>query len=1167
MTSNFSFLASTFQELYNLAHTAEEKARYESRTSLFYARMSLEMAINWMYSNDHELEKPYDTSLFNLMQQPEFKAQFNQQLYSDLHIVRKLGNLASHNKPVNEADALTVIEKLFLFLKWFGKAYSDREISIAKAFDWEIIPNKEETKISKRQLENLQNKLEKQHQEYQKYLAEAEEKKEKLLEDNQLYKLQLQQQQKAFKANKEEANTEDKTHHPRDEKQTRELLIDVMLREAGWDLQGANDKEYKVIHMPKSTNPSGLGYVDYVLWDDNGKPLALLEAKKAMENVQSGENQAQLYADALELMHGQRPVMYYSNGYETYLWDDQFYKAARQVHGVYTKNELQTLMYRRNNRKDIRKLKIDTEIAGRSYQMRAIKSIAEHITGNDKATDKLIGTNRAALLVLATGTGKTRTSIAFSKLLLEANWAKRILFLADRVSLVKQAKSNFTKLLPDHSCVNLIEEKDNPDARIAFSTYQTLIGLIDGSRDQEKRFYGVGHFDLIIIDEAHRSIYQKYQAIFEYFDTLLLGLTATPKETIDHNTYKVFGLPDKSPTDAYSFEEAVKENYLTPYRSIEVPTKFLTTGIKYEDLSEEEQEEFESEILNGEEATGNEWIPENQLNDWLFNVDTTVKTLNYILKHAIKKRGGDEIGKTIIFARNRKHAQFLKDMLLEMDKQQFGNDYVKVITHGEPKAQEFIERFCDEEKDRLPQIAISVDMMDTGIDAPSCVNLLFYKPVKSYAKFWQMIGRGSRLRPDLFGPGKDKDKFLIFDLFGNFEFFSENPKGINSSVQKSITEQVFHIKLQLSEYLKQNHFQKDPELKQFRENLLDSLHQSVVNLDQSRFDVRMHLKEVIQFGENNRAVWNYLSETEIKTIKDTIAPLIQPVQGENDLARFYDKLIYSLMIKRMEIPESAQFKEQLNIPISKVAALSQKLLKKTSIPAVKQKEHIIQLPLNEYFWLNDGLKHLEKIRTNIRDLLVYIDKEDQRYVTTNFEDSFDELQVKIKDFGVNDEGEEYKTPTPFTNNIKRLEKIIQDNKDNIVISRIRNGEPITDEEIKSLENILFKNKQEKEKLEKALGSKIDIKTLIVSLLGFSPKKVDQAFANFINEYELNSEQIKFVETLKSFFTSNGKINPEKLYEAPFKEFHSQGVDGVFSEDQADNIFEIVSSLNEGNKGA
>ena len=556
---------------------------------------------------------------------------------------------------------------------------------------------------------------------------------------------------------------------------------------------------------------------------------------------------------------GRRPVMYYSNGFETYLWDDQFYKKSRKVHGFYTKKELQTAMYRRTHRKDIRTIPIDIDIAGRTYQMRSIKSIAEHFAGNDKSNGGLIGTNRGALLVLATGTGKTRTSIALSKLMLEANWVKRVLFLADRKSLVSQAKRNFVKLLPEHKCVNLLEEKDNPEARFAFSTYQTMMGLIDEVKSGE-RFYGVGHFDLIIVDEAHRSIYKKYQAIFEYFDSLFLGLTATPKNSIDKNTYSIFGLPDKSPTDAYTFKEAVANKHLSPYRSIEVPTKFLKTGIKYSDLSKEEQEEFEEEILDGEEATGNEWISKTEIDKWLFNTDTAIKTLKYVLKYGIKKRGGDELGKTIIFARNQKHANFLKDIFLDLDKELFGNDYVKVITHSEPKAEEFLLRFCDEEKERLPQIAISVDMMDTGIDVPSCVNLVFYKPVKSYSKFWQMIGRGSRLRPDLFGSGKDKDKFLIFDLCGNFEFFEENPNGIESSTQKSLTETVFNLKIQLAQYLKDGKFKNDEPLQEYRQELLDELYEEITALNPIRFDVKMRIKTVLDYGGDNRELWNHLDK-------------------------------------------------------------------------------------------------------------------------------------------------------------------------------------------------------------------------------------------------------------------------------------------------------------------
>ncbi|SHF67743.1 type I restriction enzyme, R subunit [Salegentibacter echinorum] len=1015
--------------------------------------------------------------------------------------------------------------------------------------------------MSKRELDDLIQTFEASVDKWQAQIKEIEERNKTLQDENTLFQKQIEDLKQELQHNKTLAEEQDKVYHPVNEKETRRYFIDVSLREAGWDLKGARDKEFRVDYMPKSTNKTETGYIDYVLWDDDGLPLALVEAKKSLENAKTGENQAQLYADSLEKMFGRRPVIFYSNGFEIYIWDDGFYKAARTVNGFYTKAELQTLMYRREHRKDIRQIPIDKEIAGRTYQMRAIKSIAEHFAGNDKQTGEIIGTNRRALLVLATGTGKTRTSIALSKLLFDANWAKRILFLADRISLVKQAHRNFVNYLPEYSSVNLLQDKENPNTRLVFSTYKTMMNLIDGIRDGDERFYGVGHFDMVIIDEAHRSIYKKYQAIFEYFDALYLGLTATPKNYVHHNTYEVFGLPDKSPTDAYTFEEAVAENYLADYNPISVPTKFMRSGIKYSDLSPEEQEEFENEILDGEPATGNEHISQAELNKWLFNKPTAVKSLQYILKNAIKKRGGDEIGKTIIFARNRKHAEFLKDMFLEMDKEQFGNDYVKVITHSEPKSQEFLERFCEDEKERLPQIAISVDMMDTRIDAPRVVNLVFYKPVKSYTKFWQMIGRGSRLRPDIFGPGKDKQEFLIFDMCENFEFFNQNPEGIPPSVQKSITETVFNLKVQLAQFLKK--YPGDEEFATFRKELLDELHDTVSLLDTDRFDVKMKIKTVLDYGGDNRSYWDHLDNKDIKILEDEIAVLIKPPKGDNDLARFYDRMLYSLMIKRLETPETEVFVNAFRVPIIKTATTSKKLLKKTSIPAVKATENLIKLPLDEDFWKIDGVKHLEKVRKGIRDLVKYIDPTDQKYVTTNFDD---ELDIPPSGSGgdtrgtypLNDPDQEYKSP--FQNNRKRLEEILEENKNHITITRIRNGDQITEKELQALEKMIFNGKLSKEEAEKEMGP-INLISLIISLHGLSKEHVDEAFANFINKYQLNSKQIEFLNTIKQFVTRKGKIDPQKLYDAPFNTYHPNAVEGVFNPKQADQIFEIISVLN------
>lgn len=1163
MQTNFHFLKNEFHSIYERAVKAEQFVLTDPRTSLIYSRMAAEETINRIYANDKNLTLPYDTSIHSLMMQAEFKELFDYKLYNELHLLRKTGNLATHNKAVSDVDANNSITTLYYFLRWFALIYSQKPIEKVGPFDYNLLPKEGDKILSKKEIKKLKDQLDAELSHYQAQLAKEKEDKDALIQENELLKQKNEALQQRYEVNKIAANKDAAIKHPHSESETRKLLIDVNLREAGWDLQGANDKEYKVNHMPTSTNKSGTGYVDYVLWDDDGLPLAVVEAKKTLENVHKGENQAQLYAECIEKMYDRRPVMYYSNGYEIYLWDDQFYKKARPVHGFYTKAELQTLMYRRTHRKDIRKAAIDTNIAGRNYQMRAIRSITEHIAGNDKHTGRLIGTNRGALLVLATGTGKTRTAIAFAKLMIESNWAKRVLFLADRTDLVDQAKDSFTKMLPNYSCVNLLEEKDNLEARFAFSTYQTMMRLIDGSKEKDARFYGVGHFDLIIIDEAHRSIYKRYQTFFDYFDALFLGLTATPVRMIDRNTYHVFGLADKTPTDAYPFEQAVKEGFLVPYQSVELQTKFLRSGIKYADLSEEEQAEFEDEILEGEEATGDEWIDSKELNSWLFNKDTAIKTLKYILEYGIKNRSGEELGKTIIFAKNRKHAQFLKDMFLEIDKELFSNDYVKVITHGEPKAKEMLRRFKNDEVQQLPQIAISVDMMDTGIDAPSCVNLVFYKPVKSYAKFWQMIGRGTRLRPNLFGEGKDKTHFIIFDLCQNFEFFKENPFGIEGTSTKSLTELLFSIRLQLAQYLKSDAYIANEELQAFRKELLDELYKEISSLDESRFDVKMNLKTVHEYGAGNREIWEHLSKQDIHTIEKKLAPLVKPKKGDTDLARYYDKTLYSIMKERLETPNSELFMNEAMRNITKVVITSKKILKKKTIPEIKSKQEIIQMPLDKDFWKVDGIAHLEKLRKGVRELTKYIDPIDQRYVTTDFEDELNKFEIGTTNF-IEDEKEEDGLYGIFKNTIYRLEKIVRENRNHITISRIKNGEKITTEELKELETILLGSRIKKEELEKELGKALDLENFIISLEGLNPAKVDEAFAQFINEYQLNSVQINFLNTIKEFITQNGTLAPEMLYQDPFVKYHSLGVDGVFNTEQADTIFSILDQFSRAN---
>ncbi|MBR6332060.1 MAG: DEAD/DEAH box helicase family protein, partial [Dehalococcoidales bacterium] len=429
------------------------------------------------------------------------------------------------------------------------------------------------------------------------------------------------------------------------EAETRRLYIDLYLKEAGWDvldtenvaLAGKAGIEIEVQGMP---NPHGIGYCDYVLYGSNGKPLAIVEVKKTSVSPENGRHQVDLYAECLKKVCGYKPVMYYTNGYTTRIIDGIY--PDRTVTAFHSREELE-LMLQRRTRGDITDLRIDDAITNRPYQKMAITSICEWLNAK----------HRRGLLVMATGTGKTRTAISLVDILTRNNWVKTVLFLADRTSLVNQAKRNFAKLMPDMSVCELSApgEKDF-NARLMFCTYQTMINYIDA---EDKRFT-TGRFDLIIIDEAHRSIFNRYGTIFRYFDSFLIGLTATPKNEVDANTYRIFGCEAGIPNFDYSLEDAIKEKYLVGYHVINRTSKMLKEGIDYGSLTEEEKEQLD-EYLEEDLPTPDFTIPGNELFKYLFNRDTCRRVLEELMQWGLRVDNGETMGKTIIFAYNHKHAQ------------------------------------------------------------------------------------------------------------------------------------------------------------------------------------------------------------------------------------------------------------------------------------------------------------------------------------------------------------------------------------------------------------------------------------------------------------------------------------------------------------------------------
>ena len=922
VSENFAFLKQEFPHAAESASFAERHVFGDPRASCFHARHALERLLKRIYRVEKALKPPRVTNLDGYLSNPAFREIVPTVVWRKAEFIRQAGNVAVHGKrsPTPER-ALDVVRELYHVLYWTGRTYLRRGAKSLQGatFDESLVPRVEPvtTPATLQELEALKAQRDAATAAHKEIETELEALRERLA---------------AIKAeNKEVGET-----HDWNEEKTRRLIIDLDLERAGWSLDRARDREYEVTGMP---NESGIGYADYVLWGDDGKPLAVVEAKKTTVDPEEGQQQAKLYADCLQAMHGQRPIIFYTNGYKTRVWDDLFYP-PRTVAGFYKKKELASLIVRRTQREALDVAQVRDRIVDRYYQKRAIGSIAE----------QLASARRKALLVMATGSGKTRTAIALVDLLQRAEWVKRTLFLADRISLVSQAVGAFKTHLPESSPVNLVTEKDRV-GRVYASTYPTMMGLIDETQGNEARF-SVGHFDLVIIDEAHRSVYQRYGAIFRYFDSLLVGLTATPREQVDRNTYALFDLEPGVPTDAYELETAVADGFLVPPRVQQVDLKFPREGIDYDSLSEEEKEQWES--LDWGDDVDPDALPDrvnaSAINSWLFNADTVDKALQHLMEHGHKVDGGDRLAKTILFARNHEHAKFVEKRFNRHYPQHAGH-FARVIDHYATYAQSLIDDFS--QKHKAPHLAISVDMLDTGIDVPEVANLVFFKPVYSKIKFWQMIGRGTRLCPDLFGPDEDKKDFRVFDFCFNFDFFRENPAGIEPSSGVPLGTRLFRSRVQLLSHV-QTTPTLDPDMK-MAASLTDQLHGEVAAMNRENFIVKMHLEAVNRFRDQK--AWERLSGSDVETLQLEIALLPNEAEMDDIESRMFD-----LTALRMQLALAEGNETVFESYRRRVVEIAMLLEEKSAIPAVKTQLGYLAAVQETVFWEGIVLSGIENLR-------------------------------------------------------------------------------------------------------------------------------------------------------------------------------------------------------------
>ena len=1088
---NFDFLNGR-QEFSLFAASAVEAEKVFATSSamcVIGCRKALELAVKWVYTVDNGIQAPYKDNLSALIHEYTFKKQLPPLLFGKIKGIVTFGNMAVHTgKIVPPAFAVQSLKSLFEFIQWVDYSYgSDYQV---RTFDAQRIPK---THVSL---------------DMQKILAQ-----ESLLgeKDAEIERLRQQLAELADKyTGAKERNRQSRTITMEDlsEFSTRKIYIDAMLLGMDWELEGPDSdvsQEYEVEGM--AGVPGQKGYADYVLWGRDGKPLAVVEAKKACKDPNTGRTQAKLYADCLELRFGQRPVMFTTNGFDTFFWDDKG-GPQRKVSRIFSKTDLERIIERRTSRLPLESITISNAITDRYYQQAAIRSVCEEISRGV----------RKHLLVMATGTGKTRTAASLVDVLSRGHHITNVLFLADRTALVSQAKDDFKTYLPNMSLCNLCANKDDASARIVFSTYPTIMNAIDREKSKDGGIlFSPAHFDLIIIDESHRSIFKKYRAIFEYFDAILLGLTATPKTEVARNTYEFFELENGVPTYAYDYDTAVHQDHvLVPYYNYEVTTKFLSEGITYEELSDEDKERYEDDFT--EDGVMPDSIPSQALNDFVFNQKTVDLVLQDLMERGIMVNGGERIGKTIIFAQNKRHAEFILERFNKLYPQYHGTWASRVVC-DDSYAQTVIDNFKEAEK--TPYIVVSVDMMDTGIDVPACVNLVFFKKVRSKTKFWQMIGRGTRLCPELTCTDliereeyTGKKRFLIFDYCGNFEYFRQVKHTTEGEVPISLSENIFRKCVRLVAAF-QDASKFDGAYQPWRRELTELCQGRIAGLNTDLFHVQLALKHVEKFKKPEAFIC--LSELDQQELTEHIAPLVHFDEADAMALRF-DNFIYGFILNVLD--ESPLVKRDM----ARLVTTARLLEKKSSIPQVAAKLPLLRQISDPELWKDIDICKLEDIRRELRALIRFLDEGSKRkdiitILTDPILDSTAGIPLPEED--------------PFESYKMKVNRYIEEHKNSLAIYNLTHNISLTRKDYEELERVFTQELGSKEDYVKTFGD-TPFGLLIRKIAKLDHEAVLAAFSEFINDQSLNSRQIAFVQKVITHIEQNGYIEDiSVLTKAPF----------------------------------
>ena len=1118
---NFEFLRPKWPELAGLGGFAEAYAHPDPVGSIAKLRVFCEQVVEWIH-HDQRLIKPYRAGLNDLLNNQPFKDVLPEVVLSKLHALRIEGNNAVHGNKGDTTTALRLVNEAYNIGRWLLVNYARGNISDCP--DYAEPPEGGVEGFQKRREKRaILERITAQEAQMQKLLADLEKQRGRADQAHATAEERQAALEAALQSTKALQSVDPMAFS---EEETRNYLIDQMLADEGWDVGKGMVSTAEVVKeakVPYQVGESEEGAADYVLDDDNGKPLGVIEAKKTSRDPRLGKKQAEQYADGLEKSQGQRPVIFYTNGYDVWIWNDSEEEPPRKIYGFYSKDSLKHLHFQRNAKKPLIEVAGNPEIAGWMFQIESVRRVVE----------KFAEKKRKALIVQATGTGKTRVAISLCDAMIKANWAKRILFLCDRRELRKQANNAFNQFLPSLPRTYVTgASAGNTTDRIFLGTYPAMMKVYES--------FDVGFFDLIIADESHRSLYNRYRQIFDYFDCYQVGLTATPVDYVSRNTFTIFGCDEGDPTANYDYTQAVGQGYLVPFQVDTHTTKFLREGIKYSKMTDEQKRRLEEDEALPQAIE----FEQPAVDKVVYNKDTNRQILRNLMDHGIQV--GSRLGKTIIFARSMRHARLLEELFDEMYPQ-YGGKVCQTIVSEDPRAESLIDDFKGEGSNPDLTIAISVDMLDTGVDVPACVNLVFAKPVYSYVKFWQMIGRGTRLCPDLFATGKHKTHFQIFDHWGNFEYFEEDYKKTEPTRSKSLTESVFESRIKLAEVAlqKQNNDAFELATALISKQIAD-LPTGTIAVKESWPKVQSVSKEetVHQFDAATKA-----------TLAQDIAPLMQWI----DISKYEEAYKFDRLIARLQtelIRGGGKFADLCDEVVNQVSSL------RINLSQVKVKLKTIERVKSQEFWDEVTVGDLEEVREQLRGIM--------QFRRTDERPRFDPIVIDVKE----DESEiEHKKHKVRLDKLDELDMVAYRNRVNSVLQaiidqnetlkKIRLGESVTEADLDDLCSLVLTQEpgldlndlmeyfQQAESLDQAIRE----------IIGMDADAVKERFTAFVQQHpNLASHQIKFLDLLQNHIAKYGSIKTDELYQPPFTSLHSDSLDGLFDQRLADELFDIIGSF-------